>query len=467
MGASVSTTSEVQQDEESFTHLVVLVHGLKGSEEDLAYLARTLERQAHRDANLVLYRSSCNSMMTHDGIQKGGERLTAEVEQEIKKIEGPVRLSFVANSMGGLYSRYAIAHMDMADNVTPLVFCTTSTPHLGCCNHTYIPLPRWAETTIGKMMAETGNDLFCITSIVHEMGTSDFYLDPLRKFQRRVAIANAFATDSLVPVATAAFLSRTSDYTHTTVAKSERYALAVQTEPDQEHDQDDMSQRLDSLGWTKLFLDVRDTIPLPSIPIPFRTAAIVPDKSVWTSKELFPVLNQIGSRWQIPLGHTVGIANSRNSAYTWFTAGGQPFMDQLAEDLLVFMDVPLTEGEKETDPADQEEATDGVSPDKVAADKAGVSPDKITTDEAGVSLDKMTAGEAGVSTDKITTGEAGVSPDKMMTDEAGVSPDKMKTYEAGVSRDKMTTDETGVSPDKGATDETPEAIVVDAEAIKV
>ncbi|KAI2508090.1 putative serine esterase (DUF676) [Fragilaria crotonensis] len=392
MGASISSASDLQQNEEEpFTHLVVLVHGLKGSEQDLAYLANTLERQAHKDTNVVLHRSSCNSQMTHDGVQKGGERLKTEVEQEIKKIEGRVRLSFVANSMGGLYARYAIAHIDMADNVTPLVFCTTSTPHLGCCNHTYVPLPRWAETTIGKMMAETGNDLFGVTTIVQEMGTSDFYLDPLRKFQRRVALANAFATDSLVPVGTAAFLSKSSDYLHKTLPKSERYVLAVQTEPNQEHDPDDMSQRLDSLGWTKLFLDVRDTIPLPSIPIPFRTPAVVPDRDVWTSKELFPVLNQIGSRWQIPLGHTVGIANSRNSAYSWFTAGGQPFMDQLAQDLLLFMGVPLSDDKDETDTADHEEITEAVDKDDVTTEVATevapeVAPDLIVVDAEGGEL---------------------------------------------------------------------------------
>jgi hypothetical protein len=380
MGASISSASDLQQNEEPFTHLVVLVHGLKGSEQDLAYLAQTLERQTHRDANVVLHRSSCNSQMTHDGVQKGGERLKAEVEQEIKKIEGQVRLSFVANSMGGLYARYAIAHIDMADNITPLVFCTTSTPHLGCCNHTYVPLPRWAETTIGKMMAETGNDLFGITSIVQEMGTSEFYLDPLRKFKRRVAIANAFATDSLVPVATAAFLSKSSDYLHTTLPKNDRYVLSVHTEPDQDHNADDMSQCLDSLGWTKLFLDVRDTIPLPSIPIPFRTPAIVPDREVWTSKELFPVLNQIGSRWQIPLGHTVGIANSRNSAYSWFTAGGQPFMDQLAQDLLLFMGVPLSDDTDEAGTTDQGEITEAVKEDEVAID---VAPELIVVDDNG------------------------------------------------------------------------------------
>jgi hypothetical protein len=49
------------------------------------------------------------------------------------------------------------------------------------------------------------------------MGTSDFYLDPLRKFHKRIAVGNPFATGSLVPVDTAAFLPKNSDYEHATL----------------------------------------------------------------------------------------------------------------------------------------------------------------------------------------------------------------------------------------------------------
>ena len=352
MGGAISTTatSDVNspEEEESFTHLMVLVHGFKGTEEDYAYLQTTVERQAHQNSNVVVHRSACNIGKTTDGIENGGKRLAEEVEEQINKIEGAVRLSFVANSMGGLYARNAIAHIDM-ERVTPLIFCTTSTPHLGVCNHTYIPLPRWAETTIGNMMYDTGRDLFCMTTIVHEMGTRDFYLDPLRKFHKRIAVGNAFATDSLVPVATAAFLSKNSDYEHITLPSKEAYLLTLQTEPGQDHDKEEMSQSLDSLGWTKIFLDLRDRIPLPSIRIPFTEAATIPDKSVWTSKELFPVLNQVSGRWQIPVGHTVAIANSRNDLYTRFTASGQPFMDQVAQDLLTLMGVPFSSNDQEDD----------------------------------------------------------------------------------------------------------------------
>jgi hypothetical protein len=277
-----------------------------------------------------------------DGIESGGKRLAAEVEEEIKKIDGPIRLSFVANSLGGLYVRYAIAHINITEKITPLVYCTTSTPHLGCCNHTYITMPRWAESTIGNMLAQTGRDLFCDTPIVKELGTSDMYLDALRKFKQRVAIANAFATDILVPVTTAAFLSTNSDYLHTTLPGMKQYLLAVQTEPVQEFDKQDASQCLDSLGWIKLFLDMRGKMPLPSIPLPFRRPTTIPDQPAWTSRELFPILSRVGSRSEIPLGHTVSIANSRNKFCTIIAEKGKPVMDQVAKDLLMLMGVPLS-----------------------------------------------------------------------------------------------------------------------------
>jgi Putative serine esterase (DUF676) len=343
MGIQFSTDTESLDRDPLHTHLVILVHGYKGTEQDFTYLENTMRRQAHPEAKFIIHRSSCNYGKTFDGIRNGGERLALEVEEEVQKIEGLVKLSFVGHSLGGLYSRYAISLLDLKTRVTPTIFCTTTTPHLGCCNHTYVPIPRWAETTVGSLMADTGKDLFCMNSIIQEMGTKEQYLDPLRRFKTRIAIANAFATDILVPVSTAAFLSQQSTYPHTTLPKNERYVLALRTDFQENYDKEDVSQSLDSLGWVKLFLDVRDSIPLPSIPIPFMKAVDIPDKPIWISKELIPVMNQIGSRWHIPLGHPVAVANSRTNFYSWMTSRGQLFMDQVAQDLLTLMEIPLAD----------------------------------------------------------------------------------------------------------------------------
>jgi hypothetical protein len=190
-------------------------------------------------------------------------------------------------------------------------------------------------------MKDTGRDLFCMTDIVKELGTSPEYLDPLRMFEKRIALANAFCTDFQVPASTAAFLSSKSEYEQTVVPSRDLYLLTVETEPNQKYNPEDMSECLDSLGWTKVFLDVRDQIPIPSIPIPFTKAVKVPDKEKWISKDLIPIMNNAyGGRWQIPLGHSVAIANSRHNFYAWFNEKGKPFMDQLAHDVLILMGVP-------------------------------------------------------------------------------------------------------------------------------
>ena len=148
----------------------------------------------------------------------------------------------------------------------------------------------------------------------------------------------AFGTDFQVPTPTAAFLSKTSNYIHERLPDKKDYLLSVQTEVTEVYDRDDASQCLDALGWTKVFLDVRREIPLPSIPLLFAEEPIVPaDRELWTSYQLRETMIQRGKTWKLPLGHMVSCANSRDRFNRWMNSRGQPFMDQLALDLLELM----------------------------------------------------------------------------------------------------------------------------------
>lgn len=141
---------------------------------------------------------------------------------------------------------------------------------------------------------------------------------------------------------------------------------------------DEMALRLDALGWTKVFCDMRQNVP--SLPIPFwpvaaagtleqlDDATVTPppavdtnvffptrddnkDNSVYyTSTELWdrfsPYLSKLPSsstspeqehqqyRYFLPLGHTVLVANAKNEQYAQLNAAGQPVMDALATRLL-------------------------------------------------------------------------------------------------------------------------------------
>lgn len=63
-------------------------------------------------------------------------------------------------------------------------------------------------------MGQTGEDIFRLSNLIHTMCTCSTYLDPLRSFRKRIAYANAYKTDFVVPTNTAAFLNPDSTYPH-------------------------------------------------------------------------------------------------------------------------------------------------------------------------------------------------------------------------------------------------------------
>ena len=206
-------------------HYVFLVHGWLGNEQEMAYLETALQVEAMVSGgrprgrgkggaggagrgiapDVVVHKATCNNGRTTDGIAAGGTRLAeevagyiaADVRRRRRGRGGPgsrsgsgqhdVTVSFVGNSLGGLYSRYALSLLPselrvpaapssrrdggadegadaeagaFAINLHPNVFCTTATPHLGVASNTYLPIPRFAELAIGKRMDVTGMDLF-------------------------------------------------------------------------------------------------------------------------------------------------------------------------------------------------------------------------------------------------------------------------------------------------------------------
>jgi predicted alpha/beta-fold hydrolase len=88
-------------------HLVVLSHGIMGSHTDLSYLSNRLQRIGCT----VLNSKSNEFTKSLQGIRQGGINLADEV-LAMKKINPHLqRVSFVGNSLGGMYARYAIHHL--------------------------------------------------------------------------------------------------------------------------------------------------------------------------------------------------------------------------------------------------------------------------------------------------------------------------------------------------------------------
>lgn len=255
-------------------HFCFLVHGYNGRPADLLYLRTAMANEAEdefrslncqRDEScssvenkskmIVLYSCQSNWGRTSDGVEKGGARILDEIrsvirdhiqlyndekndEDDDQKTEPiDITISLIGNSLGGLYSRYAIAKLAEGSNSSSNeefllldgkirayfnIFCTTATPHLGISGHTYIPIPRSAEIGIGKIMGQTGRDIFRLSDLVKTMCTCPSYLQPLRSFRKRIAYANAYKTDFVVPTNTAAFLNPDSTYPHHVLSDEDR-----------------------------------------------------------------------------------------------------------------------------------------------------------------------------------------------------------------------------------------------------
>jgi len=226
--------------------------------------------------------------------------------------------------------------------------------------------------------------------LIYRMSVDDNFVRPLLAFEKRVAYVNAFGTDFQVPTSTAAFLDDTSTVPHyvqeTSTAKkndgdsSSSFVTAVMTTQtdysviDAEKDWYRgktshliMSNKLDALGWEKVFIDTRDKIPIPSFSLPSLFGEKKTKKQIWNdfveakaaeyeesnnnsdrknnskhderiaavveSKDLFQLLTS-NDKLQFPAGHSVLVANSKNQDFQDFTSQGRPVMDKLARDLV-------------------------------------------------------------------------------------------------------------------------------------
>jgi len=381
-------------------HYIFLIHGWLGNPNEMGFLESSINSIAEsisiantntntKAARIVTHSAICNDAKTTDGIAIGGIRLAQEIQQfiindvqnnmdgsatssnEALEPEHHCTISFVGNSLGGLYARYALSKLpdklplqsDSGKETTPSVhlqkqiFVTTATPHLGVASNTFLPLPRTLERGIGRILNLTGRDLFRSDDIdlIYQMSTDyDTFLKPLSLFHKRIAFANAFRTDFQVPTSTAAFLSRESTYPHivekdvdhpfiVAVARTEENLEVLKEKIDERIPckRHAMSVKLDSLGWQKVFVDVRDYIPLPGIALPsFLTTG---SRQKWNafisgggerkkqveSRDLLRSLSG-SDRFDIPVGHQIMVANSKNQSYSRFTAKGRPVMDYLA-----------------------------------------------------------------------------------------------------------------------------------------
>lgn len=107
-------------------HYIFLVHGWLGNSKEMEYLRSSIDQEAslqkHDRSEIITYSPTSNDRQTTDGIANGGKRLKEEILEFIRSKEylrsdsnsgedsiRHVSISFVGNSLGGLYSRYCLS----------------------------------------------------------------------------------------------------------------------------------------------------------------------------------------------------------------------------------------------------------------------------------------------------------------------------------------------------------------------
>ncbi|RCV08668.1 hypothetical protein SETIT_1G345200v2 [Setaria italica] len=229
-GKAAGSREEDEIGGEEADHLVVMVNGLYGSSADWKFAAEQFVKRL--PGKVFVHRSQSNhSKLTYDGVDLMGERLAEEVRQVVQRRRNLKKISFVAHSLGGLVTRYAIGKLyEPATNETssldtdklsdeqetpgagkiaglePINFITSATPHLGSRWNKQLPflfgvpvLERTAAGTAHFIVGRTGTHLFLtdrddgkpplLVRMVEDCDDGKF-MSALRSFKRRVAYAN-------------------------------------------------------------------------------------------------------------------------------------------------------------------------------------------------------------------------------------------------------------------------------------
>ncbi|KAH6765299.1 Hydrolase-like protein family [Perilla frutescens var. hirtella] len=188
LASNHASPKDIVNREDRPDHLLVLVHGILASPSDWTYFNVELKRRLGK--KFVIYASSCNMYTkTFTGIEGAGKRLADEVIQVVDKTEGLKKISFLAHSLGGLFSRYAIAVLytpngsyqsdDVAGSplgssnkgliagLEAINFITLATPHLGVRGNKQLPfllgvpfLEKLAAPLAPIFTGRTGTQLF-------------------------------------------------------------------------------------------------------------------------------------------------------------------------------------------------------------------------------------------------------------------------------------------------------------------
>jgi len=283
-------------------HLIVLSHGMMGTFTDLNYIENLLSLPSRSlNDDVKVFKSSKNEYSNSlKGIQKGSEELASEISEILKNDDGIETISFVGNSLGGVFARYAISLLynfnthSFINDIKPLSFVTIASPHLGVnYGHNYIEgdlqmyVPNFIKYAISSLFSTTGKDMFMLDelnikdSILYKLATETKYLLPLKAFEHRRVYAN-LQNDFMVTLPTASFMSN-NDVTELRKHYKDTYGIVttlhvenkVSSPPPPPSSSSSssvpvcssdtaekmigtMRENLDDLGWSKVIVNIKN-----------------------------------------------------------------------------------------------------------------------------------------------------------------------------------------------------------------
>lgn len=366
----------------STVNLVVLVSGLTapptGMEHTLVALQKLATEANEKDSTsrTLIYRSVVNfDNKSKDGIIVCGKRLADEVNELVERTKAQqqktIKLSLLGNSFGGLVARAALADIHWEQSnviVVPKIFSTTMSPHLGSRDsmHTKLPKPVLFALInfLGVTLGTTGKDLMRQNDTLGMLASDPKYMEPLGRFEKRIAFSNSFRTDFRVATGTALFIAPDSESLHQTDRHfTQNFPFAVHalttpkvkrreqpTPPSKNQWMREHCEKLDALGWTKVFCDIRSE--LPKVKVPFRrrrkkkqsstesdnittnSSASSHGEDTWTAAQLCRryCRDDPATRgtWYNPQGHSVLMVNPVTAPEGNYLMKGMPFVKEYA-----------------------------------------------------------------------------------------------------------------------------------------
>lgn len=183
-------------------HLIVLIHGLWGSSQNMSRLESVIHHSLDESSvcKFHTYSPDCFShFKTYDGVETIGDYIIPDLFNHLEKLSVNHNIqideiSIIGYSLGGLIGRYIIGELydiGFFDKIKPAFFTTFATPHLGVTFYKN----RILNVLGTYLLGQTGKDLFMSensNSIIYKLSDpSEKYYKSLNQFKKKICIANA------------------------------------------------------------------------------------------------------------------------------------------------------------------------------------------------------------------------------------------------------------------------------------